>query len=88
MPSNPTVQQMKYWNKDELLEWMEQEKPQLLGGENLNKFKAAGFLGENLLRHAGNADFFMKAGLPLGVCDALASLGVEIKEGGEFIPWT
>ena len=43
MPSNPTVQQMKDWDKDELIQWIRQ---------------------------------------------ALAILGHEVKEGGEFIPWT
>jgi hypothetical protein len=88
MPSNPTVQQMKDWNKDELLQWIQQKKPQLLSGSDLEKFIAAEIWGEGFLWAAGDVDFFMKAGLPLGVSEVLAILGHEVKEGSEFIPWT
>jgi hypothetical protein len=88
MPSNPTVQQMEGWNKDELLWWIQQKKPTLLSGNDLKKFIAAKILGVGFLWAAGDVDSFMKAGLPFGVSQGLAILGHEVKEGGEFIPWT
>jgi hypothetical protein len=78
---------MKDWDKDELLQWIKKKRPKLLSGDDLEKFIAAGILGETFLRRAGDVDFFMKAGLPLGVSEVLASLGDEVEEGG-FIPWT
>ena len=78
---------MKDWDQDNLLQWIQQKRPNLLRREHLDKFRAAEFLGETFLRRAGDVDFFMKAGLPLGVSEVLASLGDEVKEG-EFISWT
>jgi hypothetical protein len=88
MPSNPTVEQMKDWDTDELLQWIQKKKPNLLSSRNLERFIAAEILGEGFLWAAGDVDSFMKAGLSLGVSEVLASLGDEVKEGGEFIPWT
>ena len=88
IPSNPTVQQMKDWDQDNLLQWIQQKKPNLLSGENLGKFVAAGILGEGFLWSAGGRQFFMDAGLPVGISQELAILGHEVKEGGESIPWT
>jgi hypothetical protein len=78
---------METWDKDELLQWIQQKTPKLLIGEDLEKFRAAKVLGVSFLRRAGDVDFFMKAGLPLGVSEVLANLGDEVKEG-KFIPWT
>jgi hypothetical protein len=88
MPSNPTVQQMKDWNKDELLKWILQEKPNLLSDDDLEKFKAAKIEGVDFLWAAGDRAFFMNAGLPVGTSQRLAILSHEVKERGEFIPWT
>ena len=88
MPSNSTVQQMKDWDEDELLRWIQQKKPKLLSGDNLEKFIAAEIAGETFLRRAGDRKFFMDAGLPVGISQELSILSHGVKEGGEFIPWT
>ena len=88
MPSNPTVQQMKHWNKAELLKWILQEKPNLLTGDDLEKFEAAKIEGEDFLSAAGDRTFFMDARLPVVTSQRLAILSREVKERGEFIPWT
>jgi hypothetical protein len=88
MPSNPTVQQMEDWDKDELLRWIQQKEPNLLSGDDLEKYIAAEISGNVFLWAAGDADFFMKADLPLGISLGLAILGHKVKEGGEFILWT
>jgi hypothetical protein len=87
LPTIPTVQEMMTWNEAALLQWIQQKKPKLLRREYLDKFTAARFLGGTFLRRAGDIDFFMKAGLPLGVSEILANLGDEVKEG-KFIPRT
>jgi hypothetical protein len=88
IPSNPTVQQMKDWDQDELLQWIQQKKPKLLSGENLEKFIAAEILGEVFLWAAGDRKFFMDAGLPIEISQALTILGHRVKKGGKFTPWT
>jgi hypothetical protein len=87
-PEIPTVQEMETWDEAALLKWIQRERPKLLRGEYLDKFTVAVFLGETFLRRAGDVDFFMKAGLPLGVSEVLANLGDEAKKEGRFIPCT
>jgi hypothetical protein len=79
---------MMTWGEAKLLQWIQQEKPNLLRHEYLDKFTAARFLGETFLRRAGDVDFFMKADLPLRVSEVLANLGDEVKKEGKFIPRT
>jgi hypothetical protein len=62
IPLNPTVQQMKDGDKDELLRWIQRKRPNLLSGDDPE--------------------------LLAGVSEGLAILSREVKEGGEFIPWT
>jgi hypothetical protein len=86
IPLNPTVQQMKDGDKDELLRWIQKKKP--LNGGNLEKFIAAEISGGAFLWAAGDRKVFMDAGLPVGISQELSMLSHEVKEGGEFIPWT
>jgi hypothetical protein len=87
LPAIPTVQVMTTWNEYVLLQWIKQEKPDLLG-PFLDKFTVAGLSGETFLRRAGDVDFFLKAGLSLGVSELLAHLGNEVKKWSKFIPQT
>jgi hypothetical protein len=87
LPTIPTVEEMTTWDEARLLKWIQRQKPNLLRPEYLDKFTAAGLLGESFLRHAGDVDFFMKAGLSLGISEVLANLGDKVKEG-KFIPRT
>jgi hypothetical protein len=48
---------MMTWGEAKLLQWIQQEKPNLLRHEYLDKFTAARFLGETFLRRAGDVDF-------------------------------
>jgi hypothetical protein len=88
MPSNPTVQQMKDWDKGDLLRWIRQKKPNLLSGYNLEMFIAAKIRGEGFLWAAGDRKFFMGAGLPVGISQELSILSHGVKERSEFIPST
>jgi hypothetical protein len=51
LPTIPTVQEMTTWDEAALLQWIQQEKPKL------DKFTAAGFLGETFLRRAGDVEY-------------------------------
>jgi hypothetical protein len=88
IPLNPTVQQMKDCDKDQLLQWIKRKRPNLLSGDDLEKFIAAKMPGEAFLWGAGDRTFFIDTGLLAWVSEGLAILSHEVKEGGEFIPWT
>jgi hypothetical protein len=88
IPLNPTVQQMKDCDNDQLLRWIKQKKPTLLSGDNLEKFIAAGIPGEAFLWGAGDRTYFIQHGLLAWVCEGLAILSQEVMEGGKFILWT
>jgi len=72
---------MNGWNKEALLQWIQQKAPDLLSGEDLDKFIAAKISGKGFLRRAGDPDFFSKAGLPVGISEDLAGLREEVKKG-------
>ena len=79
----PTIEEIKEWDEDDLLEWIQQKRPKLLKGANLKKFKAADISGEDFLNHAGNMEFFKKeCNLTIRASDTLANLAKEIA-GGE-----
>jgi hypothetical protein len=88
IPLNPTIQQMKDCDKDQLLRWIKRKKPNFLSGDDLEKFIAANMPGQDFLWGAGDRKYFMDAGLPVWVSQGLALLSQEVMEGGEFIPWT
>jgi hypothetical protein len=82
--NGPTIQEIEDWDKDELLKWIQQKKPKLLGGENLEKFKKECISGHTFLKYAGNTDFFQKnCHLPAGTSSDLADLASEIKTGSK-----
>ena len=43
--------------------------------------------GKGFLWAARDRKPFMDAGLPVGISIDLSILSLEIKEGGEFVPW-
>jgi len=78
---NPITQEMEIWNKNKLLQWIQQKEPELLKDENLEKFKAAHISGKAFLKYAGDVQFFKKAcNLPIGTSSDLADLANETKK--------
>ncbi|KAN0080596.1 hypothetical protein V8E54_003800 [Elaphomyces granulatus] len=56
-----TMEKVKEWDDDQLLDWIQEKRPKLLRvGENLEKFKAAQISGEVFLMLAGDMEFFEK----------------------------
>jgi hypothetical protein len=96
--TKPTIEEIKEWNEDELLKWIQQKRPGLLRGDNLEKFKAAFIHGGFFVKQAGDVGFFQKErNLPIGISGELADLAREIAGGGtagmkskllSFIPCT
>jgi hypothetical protein len=80
------------WDVDELLEWIQQKRPNLLTGDKLEIFKAAEISGEAFLTFAGDMQFFKnECKLPVGTSVVLAKLATElsaISKSLSFIPCT
>ena len=81
--TEPTTEEIKQWDEDELLGWIQQKRPKLLKGDDFKKLKDARIDGTTFLKHAGDVGFFEnKCKLPIGTSERLADLAGEIA-GGE-----
>ena len=79
--ATPTVEKVKKWDYKELLQWIQQNEPIPLTGNNLENFKEAHIPGQVFLKYAGNAEFFeKKCRLSIGPSETLAGLAAEIME--------
>jgi len=77
--ADPTIEEIKNWDAVELLEWIQQNRPKLLQGDPLEKFKAEDISGDVFVNHAGDVEFFRnKCNLPAGTSERLAKLAKEI----------
>jgi hypothetical protein len=86
-PEIPTVQEMKTWDKEKVLQWIRQRDRNILKDDNLEKFNNAYIIGSVFLD--AEFDFYYKiCGLPPGVGLALKILADEVKAEGKFIPRT
>ena len=89
---NPTV---KECDNDQLLNWIQEVRPKLLRGQNIENFKAAEISGDVFLTLAGDVDSFKsQCNLPFGPSKGLANLAEEMnavnKQGKllSFIPYS
>ena len=71
---------MEIWNKDTLLLWIQDKKPELLDDGVLETFKAARISGKAFLKYAGDVQFFKECDLPMGTSSDLADLANETKK--------
>ena len=75
----PTIEEVKNWDAEELLEWIKENRPKLLKGDKLEKFKAEDISGDVFVGHAGDVEFFEnKCNLPSGTSERLANLAREV----------
>jgi hypothetical protein len=84
LPINPTAQEMKTWDTEEVLRWIKQRDLKI-EKDDVDNFKKQRFNGRAFL--ASDVEFYQSCGLPRGVGLALKDLADEVKEG-KFIPWT
>jgi len=84
LPTIPTVEKMETWDKGEVLQWIQQRKPNLLKGDNLKKFNKADITGSAFL--LSSFEFFKGCTLSPGASLVLNSLVDEVKKEGKFIP--
>jgi hypothetical protein len=77
--AEPTIEEIKEWDKNKLLKWIQQKRRGLLEGDNLKTFEATFIRGRVFVKHAGDVEFFKhKCGLPIGISEELADLASEI----------
>src|SRR4051812_20822033 len=87
LPTVPTVQEIETWDKKKVLRWIQKRKPNTLEDDDLDNFNKARIDGIAFVD--SSFDFFNKiCGLSPGVSLGLMRLVNEVKEEGEFIPWT
>ena len=77
---------METWDKEKVLQWIQQRKPNILKDDDLENFNKACITGRAFL--VSDVEFFKSCDLPLGVSLALKDLADEVKEEGKFIPRT
>jgi hypothetical protein len=81
--AEPTIEEIKNWDEDDLLEWIQQRHPKLLKGDDLKKLKGERVDGVIFLNHAGDKKYFREeCNLASGTSERLANLAREIA-GGE-----
>jgi hypothetical protein len=85
LPTIPTVQEMKTWDTEMVLRWIQQGDSNILRECDADNFKKARIAGRAFLLF--NVEFYHTCGLPRGVGLALKDLADEVKEG-KFIPQT
>jgi len=77
---NPTMEEVKEWDNDQLLNWIQEVRPKLLRGQNIENFKSAQISGNLFLDLAGDLQSFKnECHLPFGPSKELANLASEIK---------
>jgi hypothetical protein len=78
----PTIEETKKWDVNEMLDWIQKQKPKVLPDDKVERFKKADIAGRAFLTLAGNSKFFQdEFDLSIGNSLALADLAREIKEG-------
>ena len=84
LPTIPTVQEMKTWDEEKVLRWIQQRNQNILKGDNLEKFNKAGFTGSDF--SISTVEFFNKlCGLSVGASLLLDDLLNEVKRPRKFI---
>jgi hypothetical protein len=77
--NEPTIENIREKGYEALLEWIQQVKPTLLSGEDLENFKKEHITGDVFLDHASDRKFFKEeCNLPAGPSDGLAKLASEV----------
>ena len=84
LPTIPTVKVMESWGKEKVFRWIQQRKPNLLEGDDVNKFKNARITGSSFLLSGFN--FFHKiCGITPGPSLDLNGLVDEVKKGKSIL---
>jgi hypothetical protein len=83
-PEIPTVEEVETWDLDTLYEWIQEMKPNILKGDDLEKLRKLDFDGDAFL--LSSLKFFQETcGLAAVVSLKLKGLANKVKQG-RFIP--
>ena len=86
LPEIPTVGDMNKWNKETVLEWIQNRHSNVLEDEDVDIFKGGRINGRTFLNFT--VENFQSYGLPLAVAVALKALADEVNKEGKFIQRT
>jgi hypothetical protein len=82
-----TTQEIRSWDKNKLLLWIQQRLSTTLEPTDAEKILKASISGSVFLRGAGNKEFFQSAGLSFGVSVELAELAKETKQSKYYLSY-
>jgi 5-methylcytosine-specific restriction endonuclease McrBC GTP-binding regulatory subunit McrB len=85
LPTIPTVQEMKTWNRNKVLWWIQHRDMELLEDNDLVNFQKARIRGSGFLDF--DVELFRSCGLSAGAAVELKRLVDEVKKS-KFIPQT
>jgi hypothetical protein len=77
------AEEMKTWNAEKVLQWIQQRSGNILRGDEVDNFKRADITGSAFL--LSSFEFFKSCALSPGTSLVLTSLVDEVK-GGKFMP--
>ncbi|KIX01367.1 uncharacterized protein Z518_09092 [Rhinocladiella mackenziei CBS 650.93] len=87
--SKLAIDEINEWDADDLLKWIDQERPGLLKGEGLERFKTANINKNIFVNSAGDMGFFRnECELSVGISKSLAMLASEVAKGKTTGPET
>jgi len=86
LPTSPTIQQMKTWESEKVLRWIQQRDLSILVGDDLDTFNKLNFSGMAFLRT--DFRFFHKVCHLFPVASLRLKRLVDQVKNGRFIPWT
>src|SRR2546423_5281033 len=79
--AEPTIEEIKNWDEDDLLKWIQQRHPKLLEGDDLKKLKGECVDGVVFLNHAGDKKYFHEeCNLASGTSERLANLARMVQK--------
>ena len=78
------IQDIRGWDADELLPWIQQKLYIPLKPKDVERFSNAEIDGEVFLRHPGDRMFFVSAGFSFGVSDKLADLAEITRKKSKY----
>jgi hypothetical protein len=84
LPTLPTVGEMRTWDLEKMLRWIDQRHPNILTGNDLKNFKKQKFYGIAFVS-IPSVEIFKKYNLSYGVSVLLMNLVDEVNKAGKFI---
>src|SRR5271156_5014223 len=83
LPTLPTVGEIRNWDPEKLLQWINQRHPNILAGNDLKNFKKQKFYGIAFVS-IPRVENFEKYNLSYGVSTLLMNLVDEVNKAGKF----